>query len=295
MRKLFNLLISSAFLGTWILPLSVFGSYNFEDNNYSTECCSCYDCNSCNCCNWEFYFGGIGLGASRKIDQSAVGLNEFFGFEEGKKNADGCFGGTVIGLTYSNPNCLYFNLEFDWATGRLNRKGCFEDFRARRVDELITDIKLGYNFSCGCITLTPYAGFGNWLERYEINTTTNKFHYRSWYGIIGARADWVYSELLSVGIDGEIFLPIYTSVKFKNFSSRIHVHNGWGGKVELPIKLNLGYFNCCLNRFSATISPFFRAIEWDRSNFFTCGIETFRVPKFEVEDYGAKLYVGYCF
>lgn len=271
-------------MGGFTLPVQAEEYYCYE----AEEACKS------ECCNSEIYFGGIGLGSSRKTGDS-VGLNFFFGDEEGRRRVNGFIYGALLGYTYRNPCGFYFNAELDWATGRLKGKDKDdEDFPNRNLNELITTFKVGYNFQFCSLLLTPYVGVGNWYENHRLNRNF-KHHYCNWFGIVGGKADWTVNDYFTMGIDLEAFLPIHTNVKFRHVCRHAHLKNHWGGQIEFPLKLDAYRFFGCYDGLFLTLAPFYRFEEYGRSKFFTCETNTFRAPKLELHDYGAKLYAGFCF
>lgn len=275
MRKLFYVFIIVLLGG--ILPTNAYQPYY---NAYPSYCCD----DEPGCFNWEFYFGGTAFNAARQVGNEAVGLERFFGSE--KRSASSPFGGAIVGVAYRDPCGCYFNVEFDWAMGNLNRNH-HRGFHARHVNQFITDIKLGYNFSSGCWIFTPYGGVGNWTERYE-TSNKEKFCYSNWYGIVGGKVDHMWSPFLAIGIDAEVFIPFSTHFRFRHFDSSFKLKNGLGGKVEVPFRFDLSYD--CLDKIYCTIAPFYRGMYSNHSK-----MKSFRTPKFSLHDAGAKIYLGYCY
>ncbi len=255
------------------------------------QCDPCYVERDC-CDNYsEFYVGTIGYGANRRVDDSVVGLDDFFGSDEGH-HASGTLWGAVVGYTYKNPCNYYFNAEFDYGTGHIKGNNCPGSYPKSHINEYFTTLKAGYNFQYNCLTLTPYGGIGYWYERHNLSQGS-RFTYNNWFGIIGGRIDWQYTDCFTIGLDVEGFIPFNTYVHFNRFCKDVNLKDRWGCQIELPIRYEVS--SCYCENLFITLAPFYRYMQNGKSNFFTCDIETFRVPELKASDFGAKLYIGRTF
>jgi len=275
-----TILSTSSLLAT---ECSSYPMSNYVEPSFCDECCDNYS---------EIYVGAIGYGVNRRVDHSVVGLDDFFGWDNGHHQNSGTLWGAVVGYTYRNPCNFYFNAEFDYGTGHHKGESCQGSFPKGHINQFFTTFKLGYNFQCDCLTITPYGGIGNWYECHQLSHG-NKFHYSIWFGILGGRLDWQYNDCLTVGVDAEGFIPFHSNLHFNTFSKDVKVNGKWGGQVELPIRYNVS--SCYCDNLFITLAPFYRFTEYGKSKFFTCGIESFRAPKLRASDYGAKLYIGRTF
>jgi hypothetical protein len=248
-----------------------------------TECCDNYS---------EFYVGAIGYRAHRRVNDSVVGLDDFFGSEDGHRRNTGTLWGAVVGYTYRNPCNFYFNAEFDYGTGHIKGKDCQGSFPKGHVNEYFTTLKAGYNFQCNCLTLTPYGGVGYLYERHNLSHGS-RFNYNNWFGIIGGRIDWQYNDCLTIGLDAEGFIPFNTYVHLNKFCKNVDLKDRLGYQIELPIRYNIS--SCYCENIFVTLAPFYRYMQSGNSKFFTCGAETFRAPGLKANDFGAKLYIGRTF
>lgn len=252
------------------------------------------------CCSWErelchnrysqIYFGLDTFSTKIVVSRRSRGVNNFFGTRRDEREYKNTLVGTVLGFTYRVPCGIYFNTEFDWLTGDLNRK----NHRPSRYAHYYLGYgRVGYNWLvCNCLLVTPYVGLGYDYVDNHIRGSDLTMRYRDYYGIAGGRIDFLMYDGFSIGIDGQWQPQLDSSVRLSNYKGiRFKLEHKSGYELQLP----LCYRFCC-DQLVLTISPYTRRYKDGRSHTFRiCDDSRIRIPQQTHQNWGGKVNLGFLF
>lgn len=234
------------------------------------------------------------MGITLERERSGIGLTEYFGSGHCNNEINDTLWGAIAGYTYRKPCGFYFNTEFNWSCGSADeRERYVEDLPSRFIHSYLVYARAGYNFMWNrCFLFTPYGGAGYRYVLHDLRHSDLDFSHRDWFGLVGARIDWVYNPCFTIGLDSMFFIPFDSSIRIKNYSKSISTDEHTGYQIELPMKFILP---CFCRSFAITFAPFYRRFVDGRSKQHTFDIETIQAPEFRYQEYGAKLYFGVMF
>lgn len=255
--------------------------------------------NLCNFTSWcsapcnhysELYTGIDTFSTKITINHHGRGVRNYFGKGRYKRQYKDTVVGSLVGYTYRDPCGAYFNAEFDWASGKLNRTTNHRP--SRYAHYYFTEGKFGYNFQfCNCLLVTPYVGFGFEYVNNHIVHTSLKLKYRNYFAALGGKIDLFMYGNFSIGLDAQWQPQLDSTVKLSQYSQiRFKLPNKGGFELQLPLR----YTFC--NNYVLSIVPFTKRSKDGASNHSErLSSRRVKLPEQVNQNYGGKVNLGILF